>query len=398
MKVPIRVPCRAGSAWNSGACSTVKPGRKCASSAGRARMNMLRTNSACHALGVMNRTGRRYARVGAAEQILHEELARVEIAAHVLVQPVERRSGSSRGFFSHQIRSAGAGLLDHELVLGRPAGVRRGDGGEGAAIGELSFAAAEGVLEQRGGREVGVDADGKEAMLDEGKALARNCARLGAHTLQWRVAARQRTQRPGRDGRAPAGNYRQVPGRGQLRHLGRQGLTGSTSAARGRGPRRWSDPARSAASTDGSTNMRSEAFAEWRKMPRRAPARGRSSAPGRSSSPGVPGADRGVDVDPDRQTQLGVVVADVEVGRAGALRRERAVEPGHARTGGRAADARRARSHRRCSSRSRPSRRTHRTESRPPRRDARAARLRAGGRGILDPDPDRQPVRPASGS
>ena len=59
MKVPLRVPCRAGSAWKSGAWSTVNPGRKCASSAGTARMNMLRTNSACHAFGVMNRTGTR---------------------------------------------------------------------------------------------------------------------------------------------------------------------------------------------------------------------------------------------------------------------------------------------------------------------------------------------------
>ena len=33
----------------------------CASSAGTARMNMLRTNSACHAFGVMNRTGTRKA-------------------------------------------------------------------------------------------------------------------------------------------------------------------------------------------------------------------------------------------------------------------------------------------------------------------------------------------------
>ena len=59
MKVPVRVPCRAGSAWKSGACSTVKPGRNCASSAGMARMNMFRTKSACQAFGVTNRTGTR---------------------------------------------------------------------------------------------------------------------------------------------------------------------------------------------------------------------------------------------------------------------------------------------------------------------------------------------------
>ena len=58
-KVPVRVPCRSGSAWKSGAWSTVNPGRNWASSAGTARMNMLRTKSACHAFGVMNLTGRR---------------------------------------------------------------------------------------------------------------------------------------------------------------------------------------------------------------------------------------------------------------------------------------------------------------------------------------------------
>ena len=56
-KVPVFVPCFAGSAWNSGACSTVKPGSKAASSEGSGRTNMLLTNRALQARGVMNRTG-----------------------------------------------------------------------------------------------------------------------------------------------------------------------------------------------------------------------------------------------------------------------------------------------------------------------------------------------------
>jgi hypothetical protein len=51
MNVPVRVPCFAGSAWNSGACSTVKFASKPASCASLGRMNMLRTKCACHALG-----------------------------------------------------------------------------------------------------------------------------------------------------------------------------------------------------------------------------------------------------------------------------------------------------------------------------------------------------------
>ena len=52
MKVPVRVPWRAGSAWNSGACRIVKFGAKAASASTAGRMNMFRTKFACHAFGV----------------------------------------------------------------------------------------------------------------------------------------------------------------------------------------------------------------------------------------------------------------------------------------------------------------------------------------------------------
>ena len=51
MNVPVRVPCFAGSACSSGACSTVKFGAKLASSTSSGRTNMLRTNAMCHAFG-----------------------------------------------------------------------------------------------------------------------------------------------------------------------------------------------------------------------------------------------------------------------------------------------------------------------------------------------------------
>ena len=63
----------------------------------------------------------------------------------------------------------------------------RGDGREGSVLAELSFAAAERMLDERGRRQIGMDTDREEAMLDEGEALSRNCARLGAHTLLGRV-------------------------------------------------------------------------------------------------------------------------------------------------------------------------------------------------------------------
>ena len=52
MPVVVRVPCFAVSAWNSGACRMLKFGANAASAATSGRMNMLRTNEACHALGV----------------------------------------------------------------------------------------------------------------------------------------------------------------------------------------------------------------------------------------------------------------------------------------------------------------------------------------------------------
>ncbi len=52
MNVPVRVPCLAGVASNSGAWSTVKFGWKVGRAVASGRMNMFRTNAMCHALGL----------------------------------------------------------------------------------------------------------------------------------------------------------------------------------------------------------------------------------------------------------------------------------------------------------------------------------------------------------
>ena len=184
---------------------------------------MFRTNSACQAFGRDEAHREPVGRVRAAEEVLHEELARVEIAPARPRAAARTTPGSSRWFFSHQIRSAGARLLDEELVLGRAAGVRRGDGGEGAAIGQRAFAPAQRVLDQRGGGEVRMDADGEKAVLDEGKALTRDCSRLGGHTLL------VRSMRRGRPDRQPAAADR--PERSTGRAFGATGMPCRARAA-----------------------------------------------------------------------------------------------------------------------------------------------------------------------
>jgi hypothetical protein len=90
-----------------------------------------------------------------------------------------------------------------------------GDGGERTVIAQVTFVAADCVFQERGRRQIGVNADRKEAMLDEGEALARDCAGLGVHTLlgRWRVAVDLAAIRAGH---VRGRNYRQVERRKQL--------------------------------------------------------------------------------------------------------------------------------------------------------------------------------------
>ena len=164
-------------------------------------------------------------RVGAAEQVLDEQLAGVEIGPHVLVQPLERRGVEPRVLLPPDPVGA-AGLLDHELVLGRPAGVGRGDGGEGAGVGQRPFAAPQRVLDQRGRRQIGVDADREEACSTRVR-LSRDCAVVSVHTLPG-AFARQRDRPATGAGRLAGKIDRRAPG-GNLVRFGPGGLMAWTA-------------------------------------------------------------------------------------------------------------------------------------------------------------------------
>jgi hypothetical protein len=83
---------------------------------------MLRTKRACHAFGVTNRTGRRYAGIGAAEQILHEDFLLVQVRADIRMQAVERLRVHAAILLPPDL-PARLRLVHQELVLGRAPGV-----------------------------------------------------------------------------------------------------------------------------------------------------------------------------------------------------------------------------------------------------------------------------------
>ena len=90
MNVPVRVPWRAGSASNSGAWSTVKFGSNVGSALASGRMNMFRTNAMCHALGTHVAHRESVLGIGAAVEILDEQVvAGVQVGAHVGEQRLE---------------------------------------------------------------------------------------------------------------------------------------------------------------------------------------------------------------------------------------------------------------------------------------------------------------------
>ena len=135
-------------------------------------------------------------RVRAAEEILDEQLPGIQIGPHVLVQPLER-GGVEPGVLFPPDPVGAAGLLDQELVLGRPAAMGRRHRGKGAGVGQGSFAALQGVLDQGGRGEIGVDPDGEEALIHEGEALPLHDCGLG-HTLPCAFSASEgRPARPG---------------------------------------------------------------------------------------------------------------------------------------------------------------------------------------------------------
>ena len=96
--------------------------------------------------------------IGAAVEILDEQLVlHIQILAHVLEERVELRLGERLIDLAPVDVLLGRGVLHHELVVGRAAGVRRGDGDERAHVGELALVTANRGLDQHGRDEIPVD-------------------------------------------------------------------------------------------------------------------------------------------------------------------------------------------------------------------------------------------------
>ncbi len=85
-------------------------------------------------------------------------------------------------FRPHQIFPVEVGFVHQELVLGTPAGMGSGHRGERAAIGELAFVASNGVLDQGGRPQVGVDLPGRDSL--GGKVGGFGLQGLGWHRIK----------------------------------------------------------------------------------------------------------------------------------------------------------------------------------------------------------------------
>ena len=115
------------------------------------RIRRLRMNSECQAYSVTTRTGRLCAGIGAADQILHEQVALRGMRDEVGVKRVECCRRHRACCCPTRRPSAVAVVADDELVLRRAAGVLAGRGDERAVAAELGFAAAD-RLARRGRR------------------------------------------------------------------------------------------------------------------------------------------------------------------------------------------------------------------------------------------------------
>jgi hypothetical protein len=135
--------------------------------------------------------------VGAAEQVLHEQLvARGEVRLHVGEQRVEVRLVERLVDLPPVHVGLARRLAHDELVVRRAPGVRGRDGDEGAHVGERALAATDGVLHELRGDEVpvhlarGRDAEGGEGARRVGGAGRRRLRRGhrgggGGHRLVW---------------------------------------------------------------------------------------------------------------------------------------------------------------------------------------------------------------------
>ena len=75
----------------------MKAGSKSGSSAGCGRMNMLRANRLCQAPSRDHPHRQPVVGVGAGIEVLHEQLAALQIGQHALLQAVEARRARSAG-------------------------------------------------------------------------------------------------------------------------------------------------------------------------------------------------------------------------------------------------------------------------------------------------------------
>ena len=105
-------------------------------------------NSECQANSVTTRVGRHERAVGAADQVLDEEILAGRMRQEVGEQRVELRRRHRLVVVPPDMR-LGVLVADDELVLGRAAGVLAGLGDQRAMGGQPGFAAADRLFAER---------------------------------------------------------------------------------------------------------------------------------------------------------------------------------------------------------------------------------------------------------
>ena len=96
-------------------------------------------------------------RIGARERVDHVDVALAQARGDLLAEALVVLLRDLRVDVAPPDPPLGAGLADHELVLGRAAGVLAGVDDEGAAFGETCLAARKGVLVELRGRRMPED-------------------------------------------------------------------------------------------------------------------------------------------------------------------------------------------------------------------------------------------------
>ena len=166
MKVPVRVPCRAGSAWNSGRVVHREVRREAGEDLPVGTNEHVAHERHVPRIGQDVADAQAVRRVGAAVEVLHEEVGkRVQVRLHVAEERREVLGREGLVDLAPVHVTLGARLPDDELVVGRAAGVRRRDGDERTHVGEAALAAADRRLDELGGDEVPVHRAGRVKIL-----------------------------------------------------------------------------------------------------------------------------------------------------------------------------------------------------------------------------------------